>query len=204
MSTLTVFGTTTSPYVRRVRIVAQEVGVDVELVNTFEDDGQARMRAINPIWKVPTASVGGLHMFDSSTICRYLINTRGPGPMAHAAHDNIHEHNLLTVIDGALDSLINVFYLARDGVTADTSAYVSKQRERAASAMRWLEQWATGPWLSQVHQLGMPEVSVVTALDWMRFRDAYDVAQHPKLVELANHWASRESFSSTAPADPPT
>ncbi len=200
MSVLTVFGTTTSPYVRRVRVVAKEVGVDVELVDTFDDDGQASMREVNPIWKVPTASVGELHMLDSSTICAYLIETRGPGPMARTRNDSIHEHNLLTVIDGALDSLINVFYLTRDGVTEASSAYVRKQHERAASAMAWLEQWATGPWLSQVHQLGMPEVAMVTTVDWMRFRDTYDVSKHPKLVELADHWGQRESFSSTLPA----
>lgn len=199
MSALTVYGTTTSPYVRRVRVVAHELGVEVELVNTFDDDGQARMRAANPIWKVPTATVGELCLMDSATICEYLLSNRGPGDMARFHGDNVHARNLLTVIDGALDALINGFYLARDGVTTESSAYARKQQERAHSAMTWLEQWATGPWLSQVQQLGLPEVAMVTTLDWMRFRNTYDVSQHPKLVELAEHWRARESFSSTVP-----
>lgn len=200
MSALTLYGTTTSPYVRRVRVVAHELGVDVDLVGTVEDDGQARMRALNPIWKVPTATIGELSMLDSTTICEYLLNNRGPEPMARFRGDNVHERNLLTVIDGALDALINAFYLARDGVTPGASAYARKQQERAQSAMTWLEQWATGPWLSQVRQLGLPEVAMVTTVDWMRFRNTYDVSQHPKLVELAEHWGQHESFSSTLPA----
>lgn len=200
MSGLTVYGTTTSPYVRRVRIVAHELGVEVKLINTREDDGQAQMRTVNPVWKVPTATIGELAMLDSTTICEYLLANRGPGSMEPFRADNVHERNLLTVIDGALDSLINAFYLGMDGVTTEASSYVRKQRERAASAMTWLEQWATGPWLSQVQRLGLPEVALVTTLDWMRFRDAYDVSKHPKLVELATHWAERESFSSTYPA----
>ncbi len=200
MSALTVYGTTTSPYVRRVRVIANELGVDVELVNAFDADGQARMRAINPIWKVPTATIGELSMLDSTTICEYLLNNHGPGPMERFRGDNVHERNLLTVIDGALDALINGFYLARDGVTVETSAYARKQQDRARSAMTWLEQWATGPWLSQVQKLGLPEVAMVTTVDWMRFRDTYDVSKHPKLVELADHWGQRESFSSTFPA----
>ena len=200
MSAITLYGTTTSPYVRRVRVIAQELGVEVKLVNAFDDDGQAQMRTVNPIWKVPTATIGELSMLDSGTICEYLLSNHGPEPLARFHGDNIHERNLLTVIDGALDSLINGFYLARDGVTTDASAYARKQQERARSAMSWLEQWATGPWLSQVHQLGLSEIAMVTTLDWMRFRNTYDVSAHPKLVELADHWAQRESFSSTAPS----
>lgn len=199
MSGLTLYGTTTSPYVRRVRVVAHELGIDVDLVNTFDDDGQARMRAVNPVWKVPAAKVGELSILDSSTICEYLVNQRGPGELERFNAENVHERNLMTVIDGALDSLINAFYLARDGVTAESSSYAAKQKDRAASAMQWLEQWATGPWLSQVQKLGLPEIAMVTTLEWMQFRETYDVSKHPKLVELAKHWADRASFASTRP-----
>lgn len=200
MSGLTLYGTTTSPYVRRVRVVAHELGIDVDLINTFDDDGQTRMRAVNPVWKVPTATVGELSILDSSTICEYLVNQRGPGELERFNAENVHERNLMTVIDGALDSLINAFYLARDGVTAEASSYAAKQKDRATNAMQWLEQWATGPWLSQVQKLGLPEIAMVTTLEWMQFRETYDVSKHPKLVELAKHWADRESFASTRPS----
>ncbi len=199
MSALTVYGTITSPYVRRVRVIAHELGVGVELVNTAEDGGQARMRAVNPVWKIPTATIGELSILESTTICEYLINNRGPGELARFHDENVHERNLLTVIDGALDSLINAFYLAKDGVTTETSAYVTKQKQRAASALSWLEEHANGPWLSRAHKLGLPEVALVTTVEWMRFRNTYDVDQHPKLVELAGHWAQRESFAGTRP-----
>ena len=199
MSVLTVYGTTTSPYVRRVRIVAHELGVDVDLINTADEDGQNRMRTLNPIWKVPTATVGELAMLDSATICEHLVNKRGSDAIARFSDENIHQRNLMSVIDGALDSLINAFYLAKDGVTPQASSYFAKQHERAASAMQWLERWVTGPWLSQVEKLGLPEIAMVTTIDWMRFRDTYDVSRHPKLVELAAHWGARESFASTMP-----
>ena len=47
------YGTTTSPFVRRVRVVAAEVGEPVELVNTAPDIGQAQLREVSPIRKVP-------------------------------------------------------------------------------------------------------------------------------------------------------
>ncbi|HTL38522.1 MAG TPA: glutathione S-transferase N-terminal domain-containing protein [Kofleriaceae bacterium] len=63
------YGTTTSPFVRRVRVVAAEVGESVDLLNTAPPDGQAKLRAISPIWKVPVAVVdapvaGGLTLYD--------------------------------------------------------------------------------------------------------------------------------------------
>ncbi len=202
VSALTIYGTTTSPYVRRARIVAHELDVEVQLVNTADEPGQSQMRAISPIWKVPTATVGELHLFDSHTICEYLLHNRGPGPLARFSADNVHERNLIGVIDGALDALINGMYLGRDGVHSDASSYLRKQKERATSAMAWLETWATGPWLSQVEQLGLPEIALVTTLEWMVFRDAYDVSRNPKLVELANHWRDRDSFAATRPPSP--
>lgn len=199
MSHLTVYGTTTSPYVRRVRVVAHELGVDVKLIKTVDDGGQAQMRARNPVWKVPTATIGELELLDSSTICEYLLTNRGPGPLARFHADNIHERNLMTVIDGTLDALINTLYLGRDGIRSDASSYVEKQHARAASGMAWLEGHTSGPWLTPAHTLGLPEIAMVTTIEWMQFRGSYDVSPHPKLAALAEHWRDRASFAATVP-----
>ena len=62
------YGTTTSPFVRRVRIVAAELDVAYDLINTAHDDGQAQLRAVSPIWKVPVAELDGQTLFDSQII----------------------------------------------------------------------------------------------------------------------------------------
>jgi glutathione S-transferase len=59
MSTIELFGTVTSPYVRRVRIVAHELGVSVARTDTADAPGQAALRAFNPLWKVPAARLDG-------------------------------------------------------------------------------------------------------------------------------------------------
>ena len=53
------YGTTTSPFVRRVRVVATEVGQAFDLINTAHDAGTAALKAVSPIWKVPVVEVGG-------------------------------------------------------------------------------------------------------------------------------------------------
>lgn len=191
---MTLFGTVTSPYVRRVRVVAHELGIDTELVDTCTEEGQAALREVSPIWKVPAARVDEETIFDSAVITQQLLRRHGPGPLAAFDADDTAARNLITVIDGALDALINVFYLAKDGIDA-TASYVAKQEARAASAMRWLDKRCPSG-----DSFGLVEIALCTSVDWMRFRQTYDVEQHPAIARLVRDHAARESLVATRPA----
>ena len=94
------YGTTTSPFVRRVRVVAAEVGAPYELVNTAPDEGQAALRAVSPIWKVPVAELGERIIYDSRIIIEWLTTFCGWGEMRPPS-DRWREANLVNAIDGA-------------------------------------------------------------------------------------------------------
>lgn len=202
MTAIELFGTVTSPYVRRVRIVLDELGLTHELVNTADAPGQIRLRQVNPVWKVPTLKIDDRVLLDSAVILRYLLHRFGTGELRPCAPTDWEQVEQLTVIDGALDALINVFYLGKEGVTPDRAPYLQKQRDRASSALSWLEERVKGPWLSEQEQLGLPEIGLVTALGWMNFREAYPVERHPKLVAFMQEHAARPSIASTAPLSP--
>ncbi len=199
MSALRLYGTTTSPYVRRVRVVANELGVETELVDVSTDAGHKELRSLSPVWKVPCAQLEGQLMLDSATITTHLLNVRGPGPLAVYSPTAINTHNIMTAIDGALDALINILYLGRDGLGVESSAYLSKQRARAEHAMAWLEGQVRGPWLTPVERFGLPEIALCTTLDWMGFRDAYDYSKHRGLVACLEAHAGRPSLQGTPP-----
>lgn len=194
MTRMTLFGTVTSPYVRRVRVVAHELGIDTELIDTFTPEGQAALRELSPVWKVPAARVDGEAIFDSAVITQYLLRRHGPGPLTAFDIDDTAARNLLTVIDGALDALINVFYLDKDGITGEQASYVAKQEARAASAMRWLDERCPSG-----DTFGLVEIALYTSVDWMRFRETYDVAQHPAIARFVREHATRESLAASAP-----
>lgn len=199
MPTLTLYGTVTSPYVRRVRVVALELGLEVDLVDTFTDQGAEQLRALNPIWKVPSARLGEQTLFDSAFITRYLLRHHGPSPMAAWDEDDVALQNLTTVIDGALDALINVFYLAKDDVTPEQASYVAKQEARAESAMGWIDAKLPESLLVPETPLGLPALALYTTVDWMGFRDTYDVSRHPRIVRFMTALADRPSLRETAP-----
>jgi glutathione S-transferase len=185
------YGTTTSPFVRRVRVVAAEVGEPIDRIDTAPDAGQAQLREVSPIRKVPVAIVGDRTLYDSRAIIDWLTTTRGWGTLA-PPRDRWHEQNLLNAIDGALDSVIQLFYLRRDGVAIDGTVYATRQLERADAIFQWL-----APQLS-AEQFGLPEISACAALDWMDFRQSYDTKRAP-LAKVRDAWRERPSMIATRP-----
>lgn len=190
------YGTTTSPFVRRVRVVAAEVGEPVELIDTASEAGQASLREVSPIRKVPVALSDGRTIFDSRAIIDWLVTTRGYGTFAPPV-DKWRETNLVNTIDGALDSLIQLFYLRRDGVAVDGSAYATRQVERAEAIFTHLS--------SEVHGttfgtgFGLAELSLIAALDWMDFRKTFPTEKLAALSPLRAHWHDRPSLAATRP-----
>ncbi|MBL0212419.1 MAG: glutathione S-transferase family protein [Myxococcales bacterium] len=187
------YGTTTSPFVRRVRIVAQEVGVTVARIDTATEAGQAELREVTPIRRVPIAVIDGRTLFDSRAIIDWLTTTRGYGEIA-PPRDRWREGNLLNAIDAALDSVIQLFYLRRDGVAIDGTPFATRQLERADAIFAWL---GAQPGLGM--QFGLAELSLICALDWMDFRNTYPTERAASVAHLRIAFADHPSVLATKP-----
>ena len=193
------YGTITSPFVRRVRVVADEVGCATEMVDTAKDEGMAALRAVSPIRKVPVAVVDGRTLFDSNVIVEWLLGTRGYGTLAPPS-DRWREKNLVNAADSAIDSAIQLFYLRRDGVPAEGSAFEKRQMERVDAIFEWLSgELVDGKSFEGSGRFSLAELSVICALDWMDFRKAYPTERAPKLLAVRAAWADRPSVAGTRP-----
>lgn len=190
------YGTTTSPFVRRVRVVAAEVGEPIELINTASDDGQAALRAVSPIWKVPVADVGGRILYDSRVIVDWLTTEHGWGAM-RAPTDRWREANLVSAIDGALESAIQVFYLRRENLDVMHLPFGQRQVDRIAAIFAWV----VTELADAGDGLGLAELSLLATLDWMEFRDVYPVGRHDSSFgALRAAHRERPSLAATRPA----
>jgi glutathione S-transferase len=193
------YGTITSPFVRRVRVVAEEVGCAVEMIDTAKDEGMAALRAVSPIRKVPVAVVDGRTLFDSHVIAEWLLVTRGHGTLAPPV-DPWREKNLVNAADSAIDSAIQLFYLRRDGVPAEGSVFEKRQLERVDAIFEWLSgELADGKSFDGHGRFSLAELAVICALDWMDFRKAYPTERAPKLLAVRAAWADRPSIAGTRP-----
>ncbi|MBA3821820.1 MAG: glutathione S-transferase family protein [Deltaproteobacteria bacterium] len=194
------YGTTTSPFTRRARVVATELGQAFELVNTATPAGQVVLRELSPIRKVPVAIVDGRALYDSRVITEWLTTTHGWGPLA-APRDRWREHNLVNAIDEAIHAAISLFYLKRDGVAIDGTPYAERQRERCDAIFEWLGTQVTPDGRSFGDGFGFAELSLTCALDWMDFRTCYDTTRAAGVASVRAAWRDRPSLAATRPHD---
>ncbi len=192
------YGTTTSPFVRRVRVVAAEVGEPLERVETGTDEGQGQLRAISPIRKVPVAMIDDRMIYNSREIIDYLTLTRGYGGI-EPPRDQWREKNLVNAIDGALDAMLQLFYLRRDGVAIDGTPFATRQLERADAVFSWLAGQLAPDRRTFSSGFGLAELSVICALDWMDFRKSYPTERAQGLAALRAAWGDRTSLVETRP-----
>jgi len=194
------FGTTTSPFVRRVRVVADETGQVIELINTAPDAGQAKLREVSPIRKVPVAVMDGRTIFHSPVIIDWILMTRGWHQMS-PPRDPWQQHNIVNAIDSALDATIQLFYLRRDGVAVDGTVYATRQLERVDAIFQWLSTQVEGgrAFAGCGGGFGLAELALISTLDWMDFRQTYPTEKLDVLNAVRATWRERASVAATKP-----
>lgn len=194
------YGTVTSPFVRRVRVVAEELGLPVTMVDSSTVEGQERLRKITPIWKIPVAEIDGQVIFDSNQIIEYLFEEHGHGPLrAMRPATRVEERNLIAAVDGALEAAIRLFYVRRDGQDPAQIPYLAKERDRITEVMGWLDRRVESGYCTSDRRFGLGELVLYSSLAWMRFRDVYPIDRHSNLVAFEAEHQRRPSLASSAP-----
>ena len=194
------FGTTTSPYTRKIRILLRPTSLSVAFVDTRTPEGLARFQAAAPLGKVPvvlTAGLGGAPeaLPDSNVITQWLWAGHKEA-LVEAGFDldptRWEDRARQVVVEGALDAAINRFYLRNDG--APDQGYVAKQRDRVASSLAWLDSRMT-----LGRPVGADALSLGCLLDWGLFRKVIDLAPYPGLTRFRQDWVASGIGSGTEP-----
>ena len=110
----------TSPYARKLRVLAAELHLDMAFVETAPMADGAELLAANPLGKVPVlVTADGAAIFDSSVIASYLL-ALAPGNSMLAASGAAHWAGRTTeaIADGILDAAIIMRFNAAQGVTS--------------------------------------------------------------------------------------
>ncbi|RDI28927.1 glutathione S-transferase [Pseudacidovorax intermedius] len=199
-------GSTSSPYVRKVRVVMAEKRLDYEFVqeDVWADD--TTIATSNPLGKVPCLVMdGGDAMFDSRVIVEYLDTLSPVGKLIPASgRERAEVKTWEALADGVMDA----------GVLWRMEAVWPKRADRERS-QAWMDRqcgkveagiaaMAKGlgdkPFCSGIH-LSLSDIAVVCALDWIGFRfpDLDWRAEHPSLARLCEKLHQRPSIKDTAP-----
>ncbi len=200
-------GSTTSPYVRKVRIVLAEKKLDYQFVqdNVWGDD--TTVTASNPLGKVPCLVMeGGEAVFDSRVIVEYLDTLSPVGKLIPSSgRERAEVKTWEALADGAMDAGI----LARMEATwvhrsdeQRCQAWIDRQMGKVNAALKAMSLGlGDKPYCSGIH-LSLSDITVGCALGWLEFRfpEIGWRAEYPNLAKLMDKLAQRASFADTKPA----
>lgn len=195
----------TSPYVRKVTVLALETGLDAKIerhaLSTTPVNQHADVVQANPIAKVPTlVTDDGLHLFDSRVICEYLDGLHDKAkffPASGKARWVALREQALG--DGLLDAALLVryegFLRPEDKRWSDWS---ENQMKKVHGAMAEIETLSAG--FNDRFDIGT--LTLACALGYMDFRYGHIEwrKQYPKSAAFADRLFARPSFKATMPA----
>lgn len=192
---LTLYGSTTSPYARRLRIWLANTQHEFINLKIFEKQDREKLMVLNPTMKIPMlVDSEGEHeqaIFDSRVIYRYL-NQKFADPVL-----TWEQENQLTLIDAANDSLVQMFILAQSGIQADESLLFFKlQKERVNAVLIQLDEL-----VAQGHfaNWNYPAISLFCLIDWIEFRSLHNLKGLTDLLAFHENNAQRIEVTATDP-----
>ena len=199
-------GSTTSPYVRKVRVVMAEKKLDYQFVLDDVWSTETQVTASNPLGKVPCLIMeGGEALFDSRVIVEYLDTLSPVGKLIPSVgRERAEVKTWEALADGILDAAL----LARmeavwTGRTKNqrSQAWIDRQIGKIdASLLAMAQGLGDKPFCSGGH-LSLADIAVGCALSYLDFRfPKLDWRnQHPNLVKMLERLETRPSFAGTAP-----
>lgn len=184
----------TSPYARKLRVLAAELGLELAVVETAPMDDGADLLGANPLGKVPALVLDdGTALVDSRVIAGYLL-AQSPGNALLATDGAAHWAGLTTeaIADGILDAAINLRFNAAQGVTS--GVWVERQHRAITRALAALPA-RTGD------GFGLAEICTVIACEYLdlRFPGIDWRGDQPVLAALQARLTERPSLRTTRP-----
>ena len=200
-------GSTTSPYVRKVRIVMAEKKLDYQFLLDNVWSADTRIAASNALGKVPCLVMeGGEAVFDSRVIVEYLDTLSPVGKLIPSTgRERAEVKTWEALADGLLDAAIlvrleNTFEGRKP--SERSQAWIDRQMDKVHASLKAMAQGlGDKPFCSGIH-LSLSDIAVGCALGWLEFRfpDIGWRAEYPNLAKLMDKLAQRASFADTKPA----
>lgn len=179
------YGSYTSPFVRHCRIVLLETGIACDFIET----DQASSAVQSPTKRVPFLEDGDIFLTDSIAISKYLREKAGQPYLT-----STNELNQFCMVNTALDTTANLFFLQRDGVDLQAYEYTRRQAARIESSLAELNQLSlpTHPPYNDVH------LRLACYLAWALFRKRINIDAHENLQKLLAGINQYKPFVDTA------
>lgn len=195
------YGNAASPFARKCRVIAHELGLKLEEIRTLPMQ-DPEFRKVNPLGKIPALLLDdGSVLIDSPVICEYL-NHMGGGKFFpvdtiwKAASGRWKALGLAALGDGIADAAVAWIILGRENPVPDAAR--KRQMETVLAGLDALERvkFADPPTIG--------EITVACAIGYLEFRmpDLDWKSSRPNLSAWYARISGLPSMKATAPAAP--
>jgi glutathione S-transferase len=200
-------GSTTSPYVRKVRAVMAEKKLEYTFVTEDVWSADTTISGSNPLGKVPCLIMEGAEaLFDSRVIVEYLDTLSPVGKLIPAVgRERAEIKTWEALADGVLDASIMARMEATwPGRSAEqrSQAWIDRQMRKCNDALKAMSLGlGDKPFCAGIH-LTLADIAVGCALGYLDFRfpEMSWRVEYPNLVKLYEKLMLRASFADTVPA----
>ena len=199
-------GSTSSPYVRKVRVVMAEKKLDYAFVTEDVWSADTTIAESNPLGKVPCLIMEGAEaLFDSRVIVEYLDTLSPVGKLIPSVG---RERAEIKTWEALADGLMDAAILARLEATwtgrtkaQRSQAWIDRQMVKVNDAVKAMARGlGDKPFCAGIH-LSLADIAVGCALGYLDFRfPQIDWrTDNPNLAKLVEKLAQRPSFADTLP-----
>jgi glutathione S-transferase len=199
-------GSTSSPYVRKVRVVMAEKKLDYQFVEEDVWGSDTTIMQSNPLGKVPCLVMeGGEALFDSRVIVEYLDTLSPVGKLIPAmGRERAEVKTWEALADGVNDALILARLEANwagRGKAQRSQQWMDRQLSKAHASLKAMSQGlGEKPFCAGIY-LSLADIAVGCALGYVdfRFKDIDWRTPYPNLAKLHEKLMQRASFAETSP-----
>lgn len=195
------YGSLTSPYVRKARILIREKNLACEFVVADAWAADSPIPALNPLGKVPVLALdNGEVLFDSPVIVEYLDSLKAPALLPASGEARWAMLRWEALADGILDAAVIRFLELRRPVAQQSAETMKRQEEKIARSLDYTERHlGNGPWLMS-DRFTIADLAMAVALEYTDFRYPHDWrSRHQRLASWHSGIGARPSFIETLP-----
>ncbi|MDL2284675.1 glutathione S-transferase N-terminal domain-containing protein [Oxalobacter sp. OttesenSCG-928-P03] len=199
-------GTTTSPYVRKVRVVLNEKKIDYAFLLEDLSAPDSTLSEFNPLGKVPCLIMeDGKTLYDSSVIVDYLDTVTPVGrllPQGGRARADVKCWEALA--DGIMDAAILVRLEETRRPEKERSApWIQHQMSKVHAGLKAMSRQLEDRSYCYDNTYSLADIAAGCALGWLSFRfEQIDWrSEYDNLARLFDRLNERPSFQQTTPSE---
>lgn len=197
------FGTITSPYARKARIVLAEKKIDYDWVLASPNEPDSQVPTHNPLARIPVLVLDdGTAIFDSPVIVEYLDNLSPNNKLfPQPNRERIEVKRWEALADGVLDAAVAIRLESLRPAGERSAQWMADNRKVIDAALAFMaREYDDKPWCMGTH-FTFADAAVGCALGYLLFRFAEInwQEQYPNLARLYDKLMQRPSFADSVP-----